>query len=68
MPLDLSELSQASPIYNNLPGWMADTTGTTKFEDLPENARNYLNYIADYLGVTICIVSTGAKRKETIVV
>jgi len=68
VPLDLSELSQASPIYNNLPGWMADTTGTTRFEDLPENARNYLNYIADYLGVTICIVSTGAKRKETIVV
>ncbi len=68
VPLDLSELSQASPIYNSLPGWMSDTTGTTKFEDLPENARKYLNYIADYLGATICIVSTGAKRKETIVV
>jgi adenylosuccinate synthase len=68
VPLDLSELSHVKPVYKRVPGWMADTTGTTKFDDLPENARNYLNYVADYLGVTICIVSTGAKRKETIVV
>ncbi len=68
VPLDLAELSHVKPVYKSLPGWMADTTGTTKFGDLPENARNYLNYIADDLGVKISVVSTGAKRKETIVV
>jgi len=66
VPLDLSELNYVKPLYKTLPGWQTDTTGTTNFDDLPEKAKNYLNYIAKDLKVDICIVSTGAKRKETI--
>jgi adenylosuccinate synthase len=66
VPLDLAELQHVKPIYKSFPGWMSETTGNTNFGDLPENARNYLNFVADDLGVKICIVSTGAKRKETI--
>ena len=68
VPLDLAELYHVKPLYETLPGWNSDTTGITKFEDLPENARNYLRFIAEDLKVRIKIVSTGAKRQETILV
>ncbi len=68
VPLDLAELNHVKPVYTVLKGWQADTTGTTSFDDLPENARAYLNYIAKDLDVRICLVSTGAKRKETILI
>lgn len=68
VPLDLAELQFAKPVYTTMPGWKADTTGITSFGSLPEKARTYLEYIAKDLGVTICLVSTGAKREETILV
>ncbi|NOY89408.1 MAG: adenylosuccinate synthetase, partial [FCB group bacterium] len=66
VPLDLSQLNYVKPVYQTLPGWKTDTTGTTNFDDLPEKAKNYLNCIAQDLKVNIALVSTGAKRKETI--
>jgi adenylosuccinate synthase len=68
VPLDLAELAIVKPVYETVPGWQSDTTGMTKYGNLPEKARNYLDYIAKDLGVTICLVSTGAKREETIMV
>ena len=68
VPLDLAELAHVRPIYKTLPGWQTDTTGIISFDALPQNARDYLNYIANDLEVRICVVSTGAKRKETIMV
>ncbi len=68
VPLDLAELANVKPVYETVSGWQADTTGTTSFKALPERARTYLQNIAKDLGVTICLVSTGAKREETIMV
>ncbi len=68
VPLDLAELGHVKPIYTTLKGWKADTTGTTDFSQLPKVAQDYLNFIADDLGVRICLVSTGAKRNETILI
>jgi len=68
VPLDLAELNHVKPIYKTLPGWQADTTGMTKFKDLPQKAQEYLNFICKDLNVTICLVSTGAKREQTIMV
>ncbi len=68
VPLDLARLNQVKPVYHTLPGWSEDSTGLTAFDDLAPNAQAYLRYIADELGVEICIVSTGAKRQETIMV
>jgi adenylosuccinate synthase len=68
VPLDLAQLGHVKPVYKTLPGWLTDTTGTTSFHDLPQKAQDYLNYIARDLKVDICIVSTGAQRKETIFV
>lgn len=66
VPLDLAELAHVKPVYESFPGWTDDTTGKTDFDELPENARNYLSYIANTLKVDIAIISTGAKRKQTI--
>jgi len=68
VPLDLAQLSHVKPVYKTLPGWLADTTGMTSFEALPQKAQDYLNFIAHDLKVNICIVSTGAQRKDTIVI
>lgn len=66
VPLDMSELNHVKPIYKTFPGWDTTTTGKTTFEELPENARKYLNFVVEDLDVKICIISTGAKRAETI--
>lgn len=68
VPLDLGRLNEVKPVYTNMPGWSEDTTGITNFADLPPNAKAYLKHIAADLKVEICVVSTGAKRQETILV
>ncbi len=68
VPLDLSELVHVKPVYKTVPGWSDPSTGITEFDKLPENARKYLKFIADDLKVRICLISTGAKRKETVFV
>ncbi len=68
VPLDLAALGHVKPIYETLPGWQSETTGLTAFDSLPTRARDYLKFVADDLGVDICLVSTGAKREETITV
>ena len=68
VPLDLSELASVKPVYQTHPGWQTDTTGLTTFSALPAKARAYLEFVAKDLGVTILLVSTGAKRHETIMV
>jgi adenylosuccinate synthase len=55
------------PVYQELPGWETSTLGIKRFEDLPANARAYLEFIQDSVGATIDIISTGAERSETIV-
>lgn len=57
---------RAKPVYETLPGWMADTTGCRTFEELPENARNYVLHIEKLLGTHITYVSVGPERNQLI--
>ena len=66
VPLDLAELAHVKPVYESFEGWHCKSTGATTFDELPKKAQEYLKYIADTLEVEIVLVSTGAKRKETI--
>jgi adenylosuccinate synthase len=50
-----------------VPGWKSSTVGLTRYEELPENARAYLDRLQDVVGVPIEIISTGPDRAETIV-
>lgn len=66
-PSDVKVLSNCLPVYEKHPGWMSDTSKTRKFNDLPKNARKYLDRISELMKTKIKIVSVGSKRKETII-
>ncbi|QNM95592.1 adenylosuccinate synthase [Chitinimonas koreensis] len=67
LPVGAEELSGCAPIYEEWPGWSESTFGVKRYEDLPLNARNYLERIAEVTGAPIDIISTGPDREETIV-
>jgi adenylosuccinate synthase len=66
-PAIVSELSRIEPIYQTLAGWKSSTVGTTKLEDLPQNARHYVEFLSKSIGVEIGLISTGPERDQTIV-
>jgi adenylosuccinate synthase len=57
----------ATPIYEELPGWSGSTVGARTLADLPENARAYIRRIEEAVEAPVDIISTGADRNETIV-
>lgn len=63
-PEDLMTLGEVDVEYVNLPGWNQDITKITKYEDLPENAKNYLKFIEDFVGVPVEWVGTGPGRES----
>ena len=54
--------------YNVLPGWSESTFGATTYNDLPVNAKNYLEYLEENLKIKIYMVSTGPERNQTIII
>ncbi|MDB4787047.1 adenylosuccinate synthetase, partial [Planctomycetaceae bacterium] len=66
-PSHLDDLAVAKPVYRKIAGWMSDTTGITNYDDLPENARNYVEALGKILEVPVDIVSVGPDREQTIV-
>ncbi|WP_035587416.1 adenylosuccinate synthase [Hippea jasoniae] len=65
IPSQLEEFAKCKPIYKTFKGW-DKTAGITDYEDLPENAKRYLEYISMFTGVRFAFISTGAERKQTI--
>ena len=54
------------PVYKTFKGWKSSTEGITKFKNLPLKAQEYINFIEDFVGCNISIVSTGPSRDQTI--
>jgi adenylosuccinate synthase len=67
-PASLKILDSCKPVYEVLPGWPEDISNIRKLEDLPQNARHYLNRIEELTETPIDIVSVGPGREETIVI
>ena len=59
-------LKKAKPVYEILPGWKSDIRGIKKYEDLPENCRNYIEFVERHIGYPITMVSNGPGRDEII--
>ena len=59
-------LEKAKPVYKKLPGWKCDICGIRKYEDLPENCRNYVEFIEEQIGYPITMVSNGPGRDDII--
>jgi adenylosuccinate synthase len=66
LPGDPETLARCRPIYDTLPGWQEDLTHITRWDDLPANARHYIEFISQQTGVPVNIVSVGPARAHTI--
>ena len=60
------KLEKAKPVIEKLPGWKCDIRGIKKYEDLPENCRNYIEFIEKHIGFPITMVSNGPSRDDII--
>ena len=67
VPASLKVLAEVEPVYETFDGWMTDISGIRKYEELPENARKYLERLAEVCGTKLGIVSVGPNRDQTIV-
>ena len=61
-----SQLEKAKPVLETLPGWSSDIRGITKYEDLPENCRKYVEFIEEQIGFPITMISNGPGRDDII--
>ena len=66
-PVDSYDYDQLQPVYETMPGWSESTVGVRSVDDLPENARRYIERIEALVEAPIDIISTGPDREETIV-
>ena len=67
MPLIVDRFADCKPVYEEWPGWQESTVGITSYDDLPDNAKTYLDRMQELAGVPIDIVSTGPGREQTII-
>ncbi|MCG9969006.1 adenylosuccinate synthase [Pelotomaculum terephthalicicum JT] len=65
-PASLKVLGECVPVYEEMPGWREDITTAGKLEDLPVNARKYLERISEVAGAPIGLIGVGSKRSQTI--
>ncbi|MBR4455584.1 MAG: adenylosuccinate synthase [Solobacterium sp.] len=67
VPASLSDYEKAEPIYRQFPGWKEDISHVRRYEDLPKECRDYVEFIQEYCGVKICLVSVGPDRESNII-
>ena len=67
VPASLNVLAEVEPVYETFPGWKTDISGIRSYDALPENARKYLERMAEITGIALGIVSVGPSREQTIV-
>ncbi len=61
-----TKLNHAKPVFKKLPGWKCDIRGIKNYDELPENCRNYIEFIEDEIGYPITMVSNGPGRSDII--
>lgn len=68
MPADMDEWARCKPIYRTFEGWdNVDWTSVETYQDLPENSRNYLEYIEEEINTRFYAISVGPNREQTII-
>jgi adenylosuccinate synthase len=66
-PADAEIAEVLEPLHEELPGWTTPTEGVVQEDNLPPEAKHYLDFLEEKLGVPAVIVSTGPRREETLV-
>jgi adenylosuccinate synthase len=67
-PADTGSLAYVEPVYETLPGWQSSTGDVRRLEDLPSNARAYLDRIEEITSTPIDIIGVGTRRRQVILV
>ncbi|MHB1501770.1 MAG: adenylosuccinate synthase [Candidatus Dormibacteria bacterium] len=63
---NISHLKHVEPQFEDLPGWRQSTKGARQFEDLPQEARQYVERLGELAGAPVDLISVGPGREETI--
>ncbi len=66
-PYSLDILAQCEPIYETLPGWEGDISSVKSYDELPENAKNYIKRIEELCDVRVSMVGVGPNRTQNLV-
>ena len=64
-PSHVDDLRRVVPVYDTLPGWCENICDVRRIEDLPDNARRYLDFVSQYVNCPVGIVSVGPGREQT---
>jgi len=67
-PASADEYEECVPNYVTMPGWQTSTVGIGSWEALPQEAKNYIRFLEEEVGVPVSILSTGPDRAETLVI
>lgn len=62
-----TKLYNYEPIYEELQGWTEDITHARTYDELPENAKKYIEFIENHLGINVYLVSVGPERSQNII-
>ena len=68
IPASLKVLAEVEPVYETFPGWKTDISGIRSYDELPGNAKKYLERMAEATGIALGIVSVGPNRDQTIII
>ncbi len=68
LPAAVEDQLKIKPIYKSFPGWKTSTNGIKNIDDLPQNAKNYIFAVEDFVGTKISSISTSPERKDTILI
>ena len=66
LPAAVEDQIKIKPIYKTFPGWKSSTQGIKNIEALPENAKNYIYALEDFIGTKVSSISTSPEREDTI--
>ena len=66
LPSSLQDQIKVKPVYKHFDGWLKNTKGIKKWNQLPKKAQQYIKFIKNYCGVKISSISTSPKREDTI--
>ncbi len=68
LPASVEDQLKIKPIYKTFPGWKQSTVGVKNIQDLPDNAKNYIYAVEDFIGTKISSISTSPEREDTILI
>ena len=68
LPAAVDDQLKAKPVYKTFKGWKSSTKGIKKFDNLPDNAKKYINELEKFVEAKVSSISTSPERNDTILI